>query len=507
VIVDLFGGAGGWAEGCRILGLAEVGLEWDDAACRTRAAAGHQVIRTDVARYPTAPFQGRITGLLASAPCQAWSRAGKGLGLIDQPLVHQAVTDLSEGRDTRAELLAKCRDERSLLAAEPMRWLYDLRPQWVAMEEVPDVLPLWRQYARMLRGWGYSVWTGILNAADYGVPQTRQRAILIASRVRRVSRPEPTHAEAADEATLFGPARQRWVSMAEALGWASAGVINTRGNRSTPGGNEFSADRPSWALTEKTRSWVRTNSGNGYAHDYERDTDEPSPSITSRVNRWELHTNRDQRPDGSRQVVDPSARPAPTVTAKSGGQWVLRAGDRQRHTTRAEDEPAATLVFGNSGNNGVDWVLRSGQSVGGEGRAERGADEPSVTITGRADLCTWRLRNNTQANASRRGLDEPAGTLFFGDPRHVVAACTEEQRPGGQVREDSVRIAVEEAAVLQSFRSDYPWQGTKTKKFEQIGNAWCPRAAAAVIGAAAGLDWVGAVEREYGAPGGLERVA
>lgn len=36
------------------------------------------------------------------------------------------------------------------------------------MEEVPDVLPLWRQYAAVLRAWGFSVWTGILNAADYG---------------------------------------------------------------------------------------------------------------------------------------------------------------------------------------------------------------------------------------------------------------------------------------------------------------------------------------------------
>src|SRR5690606_40154461 len=107
-------------------------------------------------------------------PCQAWSRAGKRGGLADQPLVHQAVHDLARGRDTRAELLAQCRDERSLLAAEPMRWLYDLRPEWVCMEEVPDVLPLWKQYALYLQQWGYSTWAGVLNAADYGVPQTRR---------------------------------------------------------------------------------------------------------------------------------------------------------------------------------------------------------------------------------------------------------------------------------------------------------------------------------------------
>ncbi|MGQ5576286.1 DNA cytosine methyltransferase [Streptomyces sp. ECR3.8] len=220
MITELFRGPGGWAEGLRQLGLSDVGLEIDTAACDTARAAGHTTIQTDVAAYPTAPFTGRTRGLIASPPCQAWSRAGKRGGLADQPLVHQAVHDLAHGRDTRAELLAQCKDERSLLAAEPMRWLYDLRPEWVCMEEVPDVLPLWKQYALYLQRWGYSTWAGILNAADYGVPQTRQRAILIASRTRGVTAPDPTHAKSPAE-DLFGDCLKPWVSMAEALGWGA----------------------------------------------------------------------------------------------------------------------------------------------------------------------------------------------------------------------------------------------------------------------------------------------
>ncbi|GAB3121239.1 DNA cytosine methyltransferase [Streptomyces calidiresistens] len=152
--------------------------------------------------------------------------AGKRLGLVDRPLVHRAVADLAAGLDTRERLRGACRDERSLLAAEPMRYLHALtavgEPQWVVMEEVPQVLPLWRQYAAILRSWGFSVWAGVLNAADYGVPQTRRRAILLASRTRPARPPSPTHARVAEPPSLFGPGRARWVSMAAALGTSGA---------------------------------------------------------------------------------------------------------------------------------------------------------------------------------------------------------------------------------------------------------------------------------------------
>jgi DNA (cytosine-5)-methyltransferase 1 len=345
-VLDLFAGPGGWSEGMRRhLGLTDIGIEWDAAACRTRAAAGHHTVRADIAQLATAPMKGRIRSLIASPPCQAWSSAGKRHGLVDQPLVHQAVSDLARGQDTRARLLAACTDPRSLLAAEPMRYLRDLRPDDIAMEEVPAVLPLWRQYAEVLRGWGYSVWCGELLATDYGVPQTRSRAILIASRVRAVQPPEPTHAKHAREPGLFGPGQHRWVSMSEALGWPAGGIVNTRGDRKTQGGNEFPADAPSQTLVKSSRS----------------------------------------------------------------------------------------------------WLLRSGQSVGGEGRAVRELDEPAVTITSRADLCKW-----------------------VGD---------------GEERQ----LSIVEAAVLQSFPVDYPWQGTRTKQFEQVGNAVPPLLAAHVLAAAFGL--------------------
>ena len=61
-----------------------------------------------------------------------------------------------------------------------------------------------------------------LNAADYGVPQTRQRAFLMAHRTRSIQPPAPTHTRHPQPA-LFGDDLAPWVSMADALDWSGDG--------------------------------------------------------------------------------------------------------------------------------------------------------------------------------------------------------------------------------------------------------------------------------------------
>jgi DNA (cytosine-5)-methyltransferase 1 len=146
-----------------------------------------------------------------------------------------------------------------MLVVEPLRWALALRPEWVALEQVPEVLPLWEVMASLLQAHGYSTWTGKLEAERFGVPQTRERAILIAHRSRAVVPPEPTHQRYVPgepqrhEVTMFGEVLP-WVSMAEALGWGTGGVVQHRrsGDRIE---EEWSADRPSDTVSSRVDRW------------------------------------------------------------------------------------------------------------------------------------------------------------------------------------------------------------------------------------------------------------
>lgn len=233
-IIDIFAGPlpGGWDLAAQSLGLRPIGIEIDPAACATRAATGLLTIRADVAQLDPTTF-GPVRGLIASPPCQDFSQAGRRGGI--------------EGETGR-------------LMHEVPRWVRALRPRWVACEQVPPSLPWWRTFAREFEAIGYRTWCGDLCAANFGTPQTRVRAFLLASLDRQPAPPVPTHAEHA-HAPLFGGALTPWVSMAEALGWDRGGRVRTLDNSEQGGGRlvpyERSTDRPAPTVyAHRTPAWV-----------------------------------------------------------------------------------------------------------------------------------------------------------------------------------------------------------------------------------------------------------
>jgi DNA (cytosine-5)-methyltransferase 1 len=89
-------------------------------------------------------------------------------------------------------------DERTGLVLEPLRWALEAdgfrRPfKAIVLEQVPAVLPVWEAVAGVLQAIGYKTAHGILRAEEFGVPQTRRRAVLIAHREHQPSLPQATH--------------------------------------------------------------------------------------------------------------------------------------------------------------------------------------------------------------------------------------------------------------------------------------------------------------------------
>ena len=220
--MDLFAGPGGCDEGLRLMGRSDVvGIESDIHACATRADAGHKTIRADVRHMPTGPMAGRVEGLIASPPCTPFSQAGNGDG---RALIAELCDDVTNGRWAATSRVVGLAG----LVLEVGRWIESVGPDWLVCEQVPQVLPVWEAYRDRLRRDGWSAWAGVLCAADYGVPQTRERAFLIAHRDRLVHPPAPTHAKD-PQPGLFGTPLERWLSMADALGWTGHGEMQPGG--------------------------------------------------------------------------------------------------------------------------------------------------------------------------------------------------------------------------------------------------------------------------------------
>ncbi|MGW6880040.1 DNA cytosine methyltransferase [Streptomyces goshikiensis] len=157
--------------------------------------------------------------------------------------------------------MAKLDDERTGLVLEPLRWTLAAgdagRPyESVVLEQVPAALPAWEVVGKVLLAEGYSVVHGLLNAEEFGVPQTRRRAVLIARRHGAAVLPKPTHRRYRNDASGAAGgdlALPQWVSMGEVLNRDQPFVlVSNYGSAGDPAARHRRAcDQPAFAVTGK----------------------------------------------------------------------------------------------------------------------------------------------------------------------------------------------------------------------------------------------------------------
>ncbi|MDX2267885.1 MAG: DNA cytosine methyltransferase [Bryobacter sp.] len=198
--IELFAGAGGLAMGVALAGFRHKAVvELDHDACQTiranqankmKLVRSWNLVEADVRGVDYRQFDSNIDLLAAGVPCQPWSIGGKHLGFEDPrnlfPETIRAVLALRP----RAILIENVKGLTRQSFANYFTYI-----QW--MLRFPDVLrkpgETWFDHRTRLerfvasdgRGYSglrYNVLPKLVNAANYGVPQRRERVFLVAFR-------------------------------------------------------------------------------------------------------------------------------------------------------------------------------------------------------------------------------------------------------------------------------------------------------------------------------------
>jgi DNA (cytosine-5)-methyltransferase 1 len=224
--VELFAGAGGLAMGISLAGFeSQAVVEWDKHACETireNQRRGYPVVQNwplwegDVRKFDWSSIPEGIDLLAGGPPCQPFSMGGKHRAFGDNRDMFPATVDVIRTLRPKSFIIENV---KGLTRASFANYY-----QYILLQfEFPDVVrkngETWLEHFKRLRsekisgapctsGLTYNVAPALVSAADYGVPQKRERVFIVGFRSDlgiKWSFPRATH-------SLDALLRAQWVT-------------------------------------------------------------------------------------------------------------------------------------------------------------------------------------------------------------------------------------------------------------------------------------------------------
>ena len=173
-VISLFSGAGGMD-----LGFINAGFEivwandfFKEAVESYKKNVDDRIVFGDITKIDSSEMPDDIDLVIGGVPCQGFSVA-----------------------NTKRSM----KDERNFLYKEMLRVIDDKKPKFFVAENVKGILSMKKgkvfdMIKKDFKKLGYNVDAKLLNAAEYGVPQARERVIIIGNRIGvKNPYPTPTH--------------------------------------------------------------------------------------------------------------------------------------------------------------------------------------------------------------------------------------------------------------------------------------------------------------------------
>lgn len=173
-VISLFSGAGGMD-----LGFINAGFEivwandfFKEAVESYKKNVDDRIVYGDITKIDSSEMPNDIDLVIGGFPCQGFSVA-----------------------NTKRSM----KDERNFLYKEMLRVIDDKKPKFFVAENVKGILSMkkgkvFEMIKKDFKKLGYNVDARLLNAAEYGVPQARERVVIIGNRIGVENPyPKPTH--------------------------------------------------------------------------------------------------------------------------------------------------------------------------------------------------------------------------------------------------------------------------------------------------------------------------